>query len=343
MSIKSRLKFIARHGPNYIQRASRAGLGRSFGAQPIRDVLAGFDPIEADLYRQLYGSTHGLISNYYRETDLFSPNGYFGCVTTIKSVFASVLEAESIPTPEVFAAFQDGKITWRANGRQRAEAHLKQNNRLVLKPNIGSQGESVRLLDSLEAFENHAGGNAILTAFVQQDAYAQEIFPRALNTIRAVTVRNDQNQMVLISAAHRFGTAKSVPVDNTHAGGLVSNIDLETGTIGKSMSAAQGNKLCHHTVHPDTQAPIEGVIVPNWSQVKELVQQLGRAMPYLKFVGWDIAMTKEGPIVIEGNSQASLTSIQYFERLSENRQMCQLLAAHVPNCGWLQEIARDGH
>lgn len=342
MSIKSRLKFIVRHGPTYLQRASQMGLTKSFATQPIRDVLAGFDPVEADLYRQLYGSTDGLISNFYRETDLFSPNGYFGCVTTIKSVFASVLEAERIPTPEVFAAFQDGEITWRENGQQSAQDHLKQTGRLVLKPNIGSQGDSVRLLDSLEAFKTYSGGNAILTAYVQQDDYAQQIFPGALNTIRAVSVRNDQNEMVLIAAAHRFGTSKSIPVDNTHAGGLVSNIDLATGTIGQSMGAAKGNKLCHHSVHPDTRAPIEGVIVPNWQQIADLVQRLGRAMPYLKFVGWDIAMTKDGPVVIEGNSQASLTSIQYFERLSENRQMCQLLAAHVPNCDWLQEVARDG-
>lgn len=343
MSIKSRLKFIARHGPNYLQRASQAGLTKSFATQPIRDVLSGFDPIEADLYRQLYGSTDGLISNYYRETDLFSPNGYFGCVTTIKSVFASVLEAESIPTPEVFASYQDGKLTWRENGRQRAEEHLRECGRFVLKPNIGSQGQSVRILETMEAFERYDGGNAILTSFVQQAEYSNEIFPGALNTIRAVSVRNDQNEMVLIAAAHRFGTTKSVPVDNTHAGGLVSKIDLKTGTIGRSMGAAQGNRLCHHIMHPDTKAQIEGVVVPNWQQVADLVQQLGRAMPYLKFVGWDIAMTKDGPVVIEGNSQASLTSIQYFERLSENKQMCQLLATHVPNCEWLQEVARDGN
>ena len=343
MSIKSRAKFVLRHGPQYLRKASEAGLSNPFGLRRLQDILAGFDPLEADVYRQIFGDTDGMLSNYYRETDLFSPNGYFGCVTTIKSVFAAVLEADNIPTPEVFAVFHDGQTTWRKNGRQRAQKHLDETGRIVVKPDIGSQGRSVQVVTSLDPFDAHTGVDVILTEFTQQAEYAHSIFPDALNTIRLFTIRDQQNNPIMASAAHRFGTSKSAPVDNTHSGGLMSNIDLETGVINQAVEIKHGNRVKFHARHPETDQPIQGVVIPHWDGVKDLVHELGRAMPYLGFVGWDIAITKDGPVIIEGNSQASFKSIQTFERLSENKEICQLLANRVPNCQWLQEVSGHGH
>ena len=99
----------------------------------------------------------------------------------------------------------------------------------MIKPALGSKGRSVQIVRSLDDVANYKGEDAILTAFVIQADYAQAIFPEALNTIRLLMLRGDDGAALAAAAVHRFGTARSVPVDNFSAGGLVAKVNLENG------------------------------------------------------------------------------------------------------------------
>lgn len=58
------------------------------------------------------------------------------------------------------------------------------------------------------------------------------------------------------------------------------------------------------THHPDTDAPISDVLVPFWPQALQLVRRAHGGVPaFSRFplLGWDVAITSEGPVLIETN------------------------------------------
>jgi glutathione synthase/RimK-type ligase-like ATP-grasp enzyme len=63
-------------------------------------------------------------------------------------------------------------------------------------------------------------------------------------------------------------------------------------------------------VHPMTGERIEGFQLPFWKESVELALRAHETLPTIALVGWDIALTAEGPVIIEGNSTPGAKSPQ---------------------------------
>jgi hypothetical protein len=81
------------------------------------------------------------------------------------------------------------------------------------------------------------GGVWLVCAYVEQADYARTIFPDVANTIRVLTMYDDEaGQAFAAAAVHRFGTRAQGPtaVDNWSRGGLTAAIDLAGGCLGRA-------------------------------------------------------------------------------------------------------------
>ena len=47
--------------------------------------------------------------------------------------------------------------------------------------------------------------------------------------------------------------------------------------------------------------PIEGFQLPVWTEACQLAREAARLFLPLRFVGWDIALTETGPVLVEAN------------------------------------------
>ena len=88
--------------------------------------------------------------------------------------------------------------------------------------------------------------------------------------------------------------------DNFNAGGIAAGVS-ERSTLGVAVGKDVRAGLFTH--HPDTQARIEGVDLPYWQQMVDLALLAHERLGGPCFVGWDIALTIDGPIVLEGNDK----------------------------------------
>ena len=155
--------------------------------------------------------------------------------------------------------------------------------------------------------------DSVVSEYVFQHKYANDIFDKSVNTIRIVTIQKENGKAEIPIALHRFGTKESIPVDNACNGGIFSIINLENGTIGKAKSYRTDEI---YTKHPDSKAQIEGITVPRWNEIKEKVIYVANRFPYIKFIAWDIALTTNDEInAIEGNASTGLNVFQSFEPL----------------------------
>lgn len=134
----------------------------------------------------------------------------------------------------------------------------------------------------------------------QSDALAK-FHPSSVNTLRLNTIRC-KDEVVVWQCILRYGRSGNV-VDNAHFGGCFSVIDDNGYAI-----AAGDVKRHKYTVHPDTGVALTGFKVPDWEKACELVKTLATKVGGLRYIGWDLAHTDKGWILVEANTQPGILS-----------------------------------
>ncbi len=227
-----------------------------------------------------------------------------------------------IPTPKVFG--HNNKTTFYFNGDSRKvhsvndlQAHFTEVmayhnvEKLFLKPVEGSGGYGAFFLTQHKLEHNAADileqlSNAF---YIHQEAVIQndtinKIHAGSINTLRIETYRDKRGNIHRLGSFMRIGHG-DMQVDNASSGGYMIVIDAEKGTLIKSASRSliYGSETI--TKHPDTGFVFEGFKIPFFEEAIELVIKLSVLLPCY-FHGWDIALTNEGPTLIEGNYSPGL-------------------------------------
>ncbi|MBB3667601.1 hypothetical protein FHX47_001220 [Garicola koreensis] len=104
--------------------------------------------------------------------------------------------------------------------------------------------------------------------------------------------------MVPLGATWRVGTGHSI-VDNATSGGFYVGIDIDSG---KLLGGARNNRREKYERHPFTGFEFTGYTLPGFDSVLAVSKEAHRMVGNPPSVAWDIAMTPEGPLVVEGNT-----------------------------------------
>lgn len=131
----------------------------------------------------------------------------------------------------------------------------------------------------------------------QHEAYGA-LHPTSVNTLRLVTERST-GEARLLSAALRVGCGGKL-VDNWAAGGLIIRVDPAAGTLDRYGFRKPGHGGRSET-HPDTGIRFEGYELPFALEAIELVLGGQRRLHCFGSIGWDVAVTPDGPLVLEFN------------------------------------------
>ena len=134
----------------------------------------------------------------------------------------------------------------------------------------------------------------------------REVYPLSLNTMRMITVIDDEGKPQLFFAAQKFGRdGRFVDVRGLHA-----PIDLETGTIKFPFHSGDTTTDDFYTEHPNTGYPLIGFEVPLFEEAKEMILRAAALIPKMRYVGWDVAVTDRGPVIVEGNDYTAYDYMQ---------------------------------
>lgn len=154
--------------------------------------------------------------------------------------------------------------------------------------------------------------NILNSAYIFQETVVQHdemnrINPSCVNTIRIDSIIDQEGNCELGSAFLRLALDQQ-SVDNLSSGGVCVGIDLESGMMSKE-GFTLINKVGGHTFqkHPITGVTFEGFKIPYFDELKQLILKAAQLTPSLRTVGWDVAITPTGPVIIEGNNTYGLT------------------------------------
>ena len=133
--------------------------------------------------------------------------------------------------------------------------------------------------------------------------------PSSLNTVRITTyltrsqgAPSRNGEAVTDFAFLRVGRAGSATDGWSEGGGLAINVDIADGTLGAGLfSKRPASSTQNH--HPDSQVHFEGRRLPFWNDAKALCEQTALLFPDVRSIGWDVALTETGPLIVEGNAK----------------------------------------
>ena len=263
------------------------------------------------------------LSDRVRYLGTSSINEPYANVLDDKLLFHEVFRRHDGLLPDAYALLRKGQvIPLSAEGVASVDAVLDLltvERRLILKPTTGGGGAGVTVLERCADGRFSVGGEPrsrdetreflatrreqIVEQYVECAAYARAIYPGTSNTIRVLTVWEEETEQAFLPyAIHRFGTRRSNGVDNFARGGVAAWIDVETGTMGPVVSMGPDGRPAYSRVHPETGAAVEGVIVPHWARLAERMVALAADYPFIPYVGWDLVITDAGMRIFEGNS-----------------------------------------
>jgi len=157
-------------------------------------------------------------------------------------------------------------------------------------------------------FINALSGDFIFEAFIQQSDFLMQVYPHSVNTLRAITKREQNGDVSLVGVTLRMGIAGS-EIDNGSAGGIAIGIDVNTGTPLRAYASYEFGMEKFYA-HPDSGFSFTSLKIPNWTTTRSSIVEAAIALVDINLVGWDIAITDNGIVVIEVNTLFGLDHMQ---------------------------------
>lgn len=189
----------------------------------------------------------------------------------------------------------------------------------------GRRLDAAALRAHIKALVDQRGRYLIQECLVNHPALAD--LGSGLTSLRITTCRNETGGFEVTNAVLKMSLAAGVTVDNFHQGGAVCKVDVASGAVGPAFDAWLKRPCVIHHVHPATGARIAGRVLPCWPETVAMVAKAAALFPDRIMIGFDVAITDRGPVIIEGNVQQGSDMVQRTHDLPVGQQrLGELLA-----------------
>ena len=274
--------------------------------------------IDAAISSILYGSGLSDYLNYKFYERTFRERKKYVTIKYASKFYAEYSPKEAATNLRIKPKFHEnyGKYTKRdyylhEQGIDKLKEFISKHPEFIIKPvdGLGGSGvkkDSINEYNNIEDLYNNIVENRLfLEEIVIQNEEWGKICPKSVNTIRAMT-RIMNGKAELFYAAARIGNGKVI-MDNFHQGGVGVSIDLEKGIlIGNAVS----KDLEEMEVHNATNVKFDGFKIPYWEEIKKMVCEAAEINKEVRVVGWDVAIAKDGPLLIEANRRPGFDLVQ---------------------------------
>ena len=181
------------------------------------------------------------------------------------------------------------------------EDFLEKNKTAIVKPVDGEGGKGVEKIENINLNQNRIlyeklvkNKQNIVEQCIIQHKELNELYRGSVNSLRMFTFYKD-GRVYFLQAILKIGNGGVV--DNFSSGGMYAYID-ENGYVYTEAIDREDNIFAEH---PISKHKIVGFKVPMFEEAVELVKEAAKVVPEVRYVGWDVAISENGPMIIEGN------------------------------------------
>ena len=132
------------------------------------------------------------------------------------------------------------------------------------------------------------------------------------------------------SAVVKIPRAANVADNFWRPGNMLGALDAGEGRVLRVMSG-RGEDTQEHASHPDTGAPLGDLRLPDWARTREVALRAAAAFPAIRTQSWDVALTDDGPALLEFNFGGDLNLHQLAHRRGA---LGERYVEHLRRCGY---------
>ena len=270
-----------------------------------------------------------------------------------KALFYTTLAGAGLPVPKTRAISGDrarGGYPRRLAGKADVTAFLLQNREwpLFLKPIDGmfSIG-ALKLMSAASGQLQLFGGESVSpealadyiaalseTGYLFQDClvpapFAAEAFGATVPSVRLLILFS-ATEPVIESAVIKIPSGEHVADNYWRRNNMLGALTRETGTIKRVISGF-GPHLSEHQRHPVTGAQLVDLSLPGWHDICSTAVAAASIFPGVRTQSWDVALTPEGPVLLEFNYGGDLN----LHQLAHGRgALTDSFIEHLRRCGY---------
>ncbi|MBU2955620.1 sugar-transfer associated ATP-grasp domain-containing protein [Marinobacter sp. F3R08] len=258
-----------------------------------------------------------------------NPQDWFW-VTEDKGIFQSFCDANAIPTPECLAllfrsspGISSGHPVLPTIESWSETISQFDLDKVVIKPCRHSYGRGLLVplvsegrievndlkFDSVQALAKYMFELPELTSWIIQErvqshsALSDFSGTKHLQTIRIYTHVDKYGRAFIVDAFLKV-IGGDAAIDNFQhglLGNFIAPIDVGSGQLESAITRSSDMVWYRLDSHPKTGRTFREFTIPLWGAAKELVIKNAEHFKPIRSLGWDVAVTESGPVIIEAN------------------------------------------
>lgn len=288
----------------------------SYYAQELYEKTKSQD---APHYLTRYETKNGLL----HELNSRSPSPFAVSEMRNKVLFAECCAKYGVPYPQTLITVSKGQIEWHCGPadletnlfckRQRDAGAIGTHSFHYKQPGlyVDRDGSEVDLESVLQTLKQDSARYPMLVQpWLKNHPSIADLAIDSLITMRVVTCMSERQEPEVTLAMLRLLTKLEPQWKGTPDEEYAAPINILTGELGQFTGDNLRTSHLRYENHLVTGAPINGRILAEWPSIRDVALSAHSAFSHRLLIGWDIALTDKGPVVLEGNTNLDVMFLQ---------------------------------
>ena len=280
-----------------------------------------------------------------RSLNELTPSPYVTDEMSDKALFAKCCAANRVPHVQTLAIVKQDQTVWNVDPKcinfdlfckhQKGKGAIGAEAFRYVGPDQfrNKDGVVCSLLEITSHLRaNPQGKSVLIQRWLRNHESISDLARDSLITFRVITCLNEYGEIEVTDAMLRIlvdlePTWRPAVRDDEFA----TPIDLATGKLGLLTGDDMRTCCVRYRNHPVTNAKVDGRVIEHWPAIAAMATRCHAAFSHRLMIGWDIALTPNGPIMLEGNTKFDVMLLQrVHDRAAGHSRFGELLAYHLP-------------
>ena len=193
------------------------------------------------------------------------------------------------------------------------EAFLNNHKTVFAKDPLGECGHGIKKIQVESITDRKAlydelinNKQFLLEEEIVQCEQANEINPYVVNSFRVITLVKDGKSYIV-------GNALRVNQDKSEVIGCTNDLYFSFGEDGKINSNVIDDYGQVYDTHPLTGKKFSEIKIDQIAESFEMCKKAALEVPEVRYVGWDVAFSTKGPVLVEGNEYPGYGIVQFYK------------------------------